>query len=430
MTPNPSGPRALERRVPLPAVLAWRYLRGERSQILSSTALAALVATGLGVFAMVIALALMSGYTHDLKRKLLGLQGDVIASPLDAAALVDGRDRLDAARSDGRLAGVSFVGRVAYGEGSISSPATGTSDSLAVILRGIEAGSAPPLLDADGRPDPHAPPVDLHPDERGVAGVLLGKELARQLAVEPGDAVRLVVLRAGERRIGFRYRSARLAGTFTTGFHEFDSSWVLLDRDVLEAVRGDTGLDVLELRLAADIDRDAETDTIREVLGQSWSVQRWETLNRGLFDALALQEAMLFLVLGLIVVVSTFNTVSTLIILVRERTSDLGVLATLGLRPRQIRSIFVLYGLGLGTVGTAFGIAAGAGVAWVITTFELIRFDPEVAAIYFIDAVPFRVEPWDLVAVIAFSLTVTFLACSLPARRAARLRPADALRDE
>lgn len=422
------GRSLLDRRLPLPAVLAWRYLRGERSQILSSTALAALFATGLGVLAMVIALALMSGYTGDLKRKLLGLQGDVIATPLSADALEEGRERLDSARADGRLAGVPFVGQVAYGEGSVSSAAA--PDALAVVLRGIEAGSAPVLLGADGRPDPLAPVVDLGPGEDGVPGLLLGQELARQLAVERGDAVRLVVLRTGEARVGFRYRSARVAGTFTTGFHEFDSSWMLLDREVLEEARGASGLDVLEMRLEPEIDRDAVTDKIRAVLGESWSVQRWESLNRGLFEALAIQEMLLFLVLGLIVVVSTFNTASTLVILVRERTSDLGVLATLGLRPRQIRRIFLLYGLGLGTVGTLAGVGVGVAVAWVITTFELVRFDPEVAAIYFIDSVPFRVEPLDVAAVIAFSLVVTLLACTLPARRAARLRPSDALRDE
>ena len=421
--PPREKPSPLERGWPVAWVLAWRYLRGERSQVLSSTALAALVATGLGVMAMVIAMALMSGYTDNLRRKLLGLQGDVIASPILAADLDAALERLEATQLDG----VAFVGQVAYGEGSVSSE--GVPEGVSVVLRGVDPGSAPPLLGVDGLPDPSGSPVSLGRRD-GVSGVFLGRELQAELGVAVGHRLRLVVLSLGEDRARFRYRNVEVRGACTTGFAEFDSSWVLLDRHLLQEARGPAGIDILELKLLPGVDRDRVTGQIEAVLGSEWIVQRWETLNRQLFAALELQEALLFLVLGLIVVVSTFNTSSTLVILVRERLADIGVLGSLGLEPRKLWLVFVTYGMGLGAVGTFVGVGAGSLVAWVITEFELVRFDPEVAAIYFIDSVPFQVQAADVLAIVGFSLAVTFLACALPASRAARLTPAVAARDE
>jgi lipoprotein-releasing system permease protein len=159
-------------------------------------------------------------------------------------------------------------------------------------------------------------------------------------------------------------------------------------------------------------------------------VTDWRQLNRELFSALELQQWALFLVLGLIVLVSTFNVASTLVVLVRERMRDIGVLVSLGFPPRRLRTVFLLYGGALGAAGTGLGVAAGWAAAWTLTTFEIIRFDAEVAAIYFISSVPFRVEVWDVLSVVAFSLLVTLAACVLPSRRALRIDPAVALRYE
>ena len=166
------------------------------------------------------------------------------------------------------------------------------------------------------------------------------------------------------------------------------------------------------------------------MLAPEFLVTDWRQLNRELFTALQLQQEALFVVLGLIVLVSTFNVASTLVVLVRERMRDIGLLGALGLPPGGLRRIFLLYGGFLGGLGTLLGVAFGAAVCWLLTTFELIRFDPEVAAIYFIRSVPFRVEPRDLLAIVGFALVVTLLACLVPAWRAARIDPSSALRYE
>lgn len=423
----------LLRRGPLPWAIAWRYLRGERSRMLSSTAIAALGATTFGVMAMVVAMALMSGYTHDLKRKLIGLQGEIVASPLGPNTLEEDHEVLATAA---QIPGLR-LGRVAYGEGSLSSPAL--PEGLSVVLRGVDADYDPTvhrLAKAQER-DGKAQGVGqsfLASDEQGLPGVLVGKELGRRLGLETGDAMRLVVLEVGSGRPRFHYRSVRLAGTFSVGFSEFDSRWVLLDRQVLQDIRTaesqPAGLEVVEFDLEDAANTDAVAQQLTELLGPRWVVHPWVSLNRVLFAALELQEALLFLVLGLIVVVSTFNVAATLVILVRERLQDIGVLGALGLPPRQLWWIFVAYGTALGTLGIALGVALGSGLSWLVTEYELVRFDPEVAAIYFIDSVPFRVELKDLLAIITFSIVVTLAACALPARRAAALKPSTALRSE
>jgi len=159
-------------------------------------------------------------------------------------------------------------------------------------------------------------------------------------------------------------------------------------------------------------------------------VTDWQELNRELFTALRMQQIALFFVLGLIVLVSNFNVASSLVVLVRERLREIGVLASLGLTPARLRRLFLWYGGALGLTGTTAGVGLGGLIAWVLTEFELIRFDPEVAAIYFICSVPFRVRPTEVAAVVLFTLAVTMAACWLPARRAARVRPAVALRHE
>lgn len=403
-------------RLPLPGVVAWRYLRGRRSQMLRSTGLAALLATSLGVTAMVIAMALMSGYTEDLERKLIGLQGEVIASPLGDRDL-DQEQVQERLRAAARVPGVARVGRVVYGEGALASAAV--PEGLSVVLRGIEADD--PVVVANGG--------DLGTDDEEVPGVLLGEELARSLEVTHGDVLRLVLLDLGERRPRFRYRSIRVTGTFATGFAEFDARWILVAREVLLAA-GESGFEMVEFKLADPERTEAVAGALEEVLGPQWVVERWQRLNRDLFAALALQKTALFAVLALIVLVSTFNVASTLMILVRERRRDVGVLGALGLTPGRLGWSFATYGLLLGLCGTLLGIAAGSGVAWLITEFELVRFDSEIAAVYFIDSVSFRVRALDLALIAAFSLSVALAACSLPAWRAATIRPSAALRDE
>jgi len=171
-------------------------------------------------------------------------------------------------------------------------------------------------------------------------------------------------------------------------------------------------------------------ERIEAVVGMEASVTDWRQSNREIFAALRLQKWGLFLVLGLIVLVSTFNIASALIVMVRERGRDTAVLAALGLGPRRLRRVFLWSGLSLGAAGTTLGLLLGTVVSVLITRNELVRFDPGVAEIYFISSVPFDVQALDLLAVAGLSLLVVGLASWWPARLAASVMPARALRWE
>jgi lipoprotein-releasing system permease protein len=403
-------------RGPLTWVIAWRFLRGRRSRLLEGTARAALTATALGVTAMVIAMALMTGYREGLQAKLVGGNSALLAQPVLPSApplAPETLERLEA------LPGVERVGRVAYGQGVLSA---GRGDpGVEVVLRGV---------DPEGEQlAAHAEQLRKGPD--GVAGAVLGAELAAQLGVGTGDLLRLVALGFEAQRPRFRYRSLRVTGQFDSGFAEFDAEWVVLDRALVEELMGRDGAVLLyELTLTDPRRAPQIGEAVEEVLGADYLVTDWQELNRELFTALRLQQVLLFLVLGLIVVVSTFNVASTLVVLVRERMRDIGVLGALGVAPERLRAVFVLYGAALGAVGTVLGVLVGAGSAWVLDTFELIRFNAEVAAIYFIRSVPFRVDPVDVAAIVGFSVAVNLAACLLPAWRAAAVDPSRALRYE
>lgn len=373
---------------------------------------------------MVIAMALMTGYREDLRRKLVRGNAAILAYPILGSGNVWDPERQEELTA---LPGITAVRPVVYGQGSLVSERL--RGGIEVTLRGIDSVDG---LEGLG---------EVHLDAGlaveggffggGILGLVLGEGLAQRLEVGKGDSVRLMVLGLREGRPEFSYRQAQIVGIFATGFSEFDQSWLVTDRSELEAMLGrEMGSGMLEIVIDDPNRADQITEQTRELLGGDYLVTSWRDLNRELFTALEIQQIALFFVLGLIVVVSTFNVASSLVVLVRERMRDIGVLAALGLSPARLRTVFLLYGVGLGAFGSLCGVVAGGTTAWIITEFELIRFDPEMAAIYFISSVPFKVEAVDVTAVVLFTLVVTLLACWIPAQRAARVRPAMALRYE
>ena len=383
-------------------------MRGRRSRLLKGTARAALFSILIGVAVMVVAMALMAGYTEDLQRKLIGGSAAIVAYPLGELETLDSaRRRLQ------EIPDVVSVRQVAYGQGSLS--LAGGTRTIDVTLRGI-----------DPEPSPLLPDVSLLAERDGAAGAVLGADLAERLQVSPGDRLTLVAVDPDTLR--FRYSRLHFAGTFESGFSEADSTWLMVDRRVVDSVGGRAPL--LEIQVEDPMATREVASAAEAMLGSQYLVTDWREFNRQLFRALSLQKWVLFGVLGLIVLVSTFNVAFSLVVLTRERLSEIGVLGALGMKPARIWRLFTFCGLFLGASGAALGIAVGWGASWFLTTFEIVRFDPGVAAIYFINSVPFRVRWFDVLLIVTLSLCCSLLASIVPATLAARKEPSVALRHE
>lgn len=407
--------------------VARAYLRARSSRLVSSVSLLSIAGIGLGVAALVVAMGLLTGYRREIRENLIGANAEVVLFPLSTSAESHPESAVH------RVAGLSRVratALVVYQSGLAASAAT--PDGADVVLKGIDPASERRV----SRIDVYLPGAEalLAPGPPGTPpGVAVGAELARALDVRQGDTILLSVPdnTRGASALVPRTAPFRVAAIFRTNFYESDSELVFLDRDVLRRLaRMEGQANVIEIKLDTIRDTESAARAIGDAAGREFSVTDWRSLNSGLFSALAIQQTTLFFVIGLIVAVSTFNIVATLVMTVQEKKRDIGVLTALGADPGFFRRVFVTLGALLGGTGVVAGIAFGALVCWVMTEFRLLRFPPGVAEIYFVSFIPFRVRPLDLVSIVAFSLAVILLASWIPARRAGRVDIAEALRYE
>ena len=202
----------------------------------------------------------------------------------------------------------------------------------------------------------------------------------------------------------------------------------LRDAERLLNARGAANLVEIKLQPGAAID-----DVVRDIERRTehrYAISDWRDMNKQLFSMLKIQQLVLFIVIGLIVFVSTFNIVSTLIMAVHEKRKEIGILTSMGAGSGMIRGIFIWYGSMVGFAGTAAGVVLGTLICWLVTRFQLVSFPPEIAEVYFVSSIPFITRPIDLSIIAGFSILVSFLATLVPSMRAARLHPIDALRHE
>jgi len=411
----------------LPLEVAVRYLKSRPSRLVSSVSLLSISGIALGVAALVVAMGLLSGYRTEIREKLIGANAEIVVFPL-----MPGGDP-DPAALERRVAavpGVRATAPVIYQTGVAASAAT--PDGADAVLKGIDAAAERRVSQIDAYL-PDAEKVVTRAEGEAAAGVAIGAELARKLDVREGDAISLAVADAsgGSGRFVPRTGRFRVAKIFRTNFSEYDTEWVFLDREELRRLgRMEGKANVIEVRLDAIEDTEAMAAAIGRAAGNGYSVSDWRSMNGGLFAALAIQQTTLFLVIGLIVAVSTFNVVATLVMTVQEKKRDIGVLTTLGAEPGFFSKVFLSLGALLGGAGVAAGVVFGVVVCWVLTRFRLLSFPPGVAEIYFVSYIPFLVRWKDLAAIVGFSGLAILVAAWIPARRASRIDVAEALRYE
>ena len=397
--------------------IALRYLLARRKQaFISVISLISTIGVAVGVIALIVALALMTGIQGELRDRILGSTAHIYVWKTggieDYHAEV--KKMLTVPRVRGAAPGI-------MGKALISSP----SGKSFITVKGIDPALEPNVTDIktamqSGRVD------DLTSGEP--PGILIGRQLAEALAVRVGDTVTLLTDQGTLSPGGMlpRSRPARVAGVFNLGLQEFDAEWGFVSLDFAGRLVGVDQVEMIQLRVD-DINASPDIANSIEALGPAYRAQDWSDLNASLFSALGLEKIGMSIAIGLIMMVAALQIVASLVLLVMEKSRDIGILKTMGTSPRRISVVFMMQGTIIGLVGTITGALVAVVLCWVLTEYRLVTIPQD---IYQVAYVPFIVKPQDFATVVVSAIVICFLATIYPSRQAAKLDPVQALRFE
>ena len=392
--------------------VALRYLRARRYSLVS------ILGVAVGVTALIVALALMTGLQSELRNRILGATAHVFV--WKQTGIQDYRAEVAALR---QIPHVKGAAPAIIGKALISSQGGSEFISLKGIDPALEGGvseleqsvTSGKLSDLDAQSD-----ADYD-------GIFLGKDLATKLAVNAGDRVDVTTPQGtlGPMGLIVRPRPLRVAGIYFLNLNEYDSAYGFVSLRTAERLLNRTTPELIELTVD-DINLAPQVAAqIPEKLGARYITEDWTTMNRTLFEALWLEKMAISITIGLIVIVAALNIVGSLVLLVMEKRADIAILKTMGASPRAVMYIFMLQGLIIGLTGTIVGAVAGTGLSWVLDRYRLIRVPGDV---YQVSYIPFTLLPLDLSIVIVVAVAICFVATIYPSRQAARLKPVEALR--
>jgi lipoprotein-releasing system permease protein len=407
--------------VPFELQIALRYLVAKRKQaFISVISFISTLGVAVGVTAVIIALAIMTGLQQELRDRILGSNPHIYVMSRDGIG--DYKAEIARLRQMEHVAGAApaILGRALISAQTRTEPAQ---------VKGIDPAAEPAVTDIKGAVLTGGLDLLAPRTESDFAGILLGKDLAATMGVSVGDSVNVttpegVLTPAGRQPYP---RRLRVAGTFSLGLYELDTTMAFVSLETAERLFAKDEVDLIQLRVddvwrAPQVARQVEA-----ALGEAYTTQDWAEMNRTLFSALWLEKIAVSLAIGLIVMVAALNIIASLILLVMEKNRDIAILKTMGASARSVTVIFLLQGVIIGLIGTSVGVALGVSVARVMDRYELIRMPVDV---YQVSHLPFKVLPADLALVIAAALVICFVATIYPSRQAARLDPAQALRYE
>ncbi len=412
--------------------VALRYLKAKRKQTMVSV-ISAISVLGItaGVMALIIALALSTGFREDIQTKIVGATAHINLLRIDNASVTDYEQLLSKVE---RVSGIIGIAPTTFNQVFIVSDFR----SQGAMLKGVDPAREKQVSDffmhiVEG--DPHAleeARPKLEPDTAPPPeNLIIGREMARLLGVRLGDVLKVFVPQGKLTPLGMSVsaKKFRVAAVFESGLWDYDSNWAYA---AISSVRRLFSLppgsvSVLQFK-SSDIEGVEQiADAIRAAAGPGYTTTTWIDLNKPLFSALKLEKLALFVTISLIVLVAALNIVTTLIMMVLEKQRDIAILTAMGATEKTIMTVFMLQGLVIGVVGTIAGSLMGIGICSILDKYKLIRLQAEV---YSIPYVPFHVKPWDVALVCATTLLISFLATLYPARSASRLDPVEVLRHE
>ena len=409
--------------------IAWRYLRSRRgSKLLSLISIIAIGGVLVGVSALIVIIGVMNGLQHDLREKILVGSPDIrVLSYGEDLKITDWPKVLDKVRKQpGVVTAAPFVLTEAL-------MTAGHDYAGGVYVVGL-------LPAARGVPDvttirSHAISGDFRfaSTDGQHRGVVLGKLLASRFNKWPGDSINL--LSAGGAKMNPvtgglvpRVERFEVTGIVSTGMYEYDNSYAFVALDKAQNLAGlGDGVTGIEVKTTDRWQASGVAAQLVGALGWPYRTVDWEEQNHSLFQALKLEKLGMGVILLLIVLVAAFNIVSTLTMVVADKTKEIGILKAMGMPAKSIRRIFFAQGLVIGVVGTVFGLLLGFGAALALDKYQFIKLDPQV---YFIDHLPVSTQPADVLWIILASVAIAAVATVYPSVQASRLFPIEAIRHE
>jgi len=403
--------------------IGGRYLRARQKEtFISLITLLSIAGVTVGVMALIVVIAVMTGFESDLKSRILGVESHVVLMRHGGPFTDYRRVSQYVEKTEGVEAVTPFI----YSQVMLRS----SSGVSGAILRGIDpesAGRVIKVLESGSlqklkKMRQKKNTVGLEP------GIILGKELARSLGVIRGDTVYLISSRGMISPVGHMpaMKRFRVAGVFEAGMYEYDGSLAYIHlKDAQRILRMADAVTGIEVRVDDIYKAENIAKKIVGGLGFPYWARDWMQMNHNLFSALKLEKTVMFIILVLIVLVAAFNIASTLIMMVMGKTKDIAILKAMGSTDKSIRKIFIFKGMIIGSVGTALGIGIGVFLCKILEKYKFIELPGDV---YYITTLPVRLEALDVFMIAAAAMVICFLATLYPAHQASKLNPVEAIR--
>ncbi|MBN3038603.1 MAG: lipoprotein-releasing ABC transporter permease subunit [Candidatus Omnitrophica bacterium] len=387
--------------------VSWRYLVAKRKEkFISLISLISILGIALGVMALIVVIAVMNGFDKELREKIVSINPHILIERQEG---IDNLQELYAMLDSAQ----HVVGASAF----INGQALFKSDKevTGVLLRGIDPRRERKVTNLEKYLKDGS--LDLKDGQ-----IIIGSELAKRFYISVGDEISIV---SSYKAKEYKFQ---VAGIFTSGMYEYDLNLVLVNINDAQKIYNLEGkVAGVGVRLDNLYQAKAVRKNIQETLGYPYWVRDWISLNSNLFGALKLEKTAMFVIVALIVVVACFNIAGTLIMMVMEKTKDIGILKAIGANNRAIKKVFTLEGLTIGVLGTVLGAGGGILLCHLLDTYQFIHLPRD---IYYIDSLPVEMRIIDSIIIVGSALAISLLATVYPARQAAKLNPAETLRYE